>query len=292
MKKLITAIVLTKNEEIHISRCLSHLIKINALVKVVDSFSTDKTIEIAKEYSNVDVYQNSWINYAVQFNWGIENCNIDTPWVMRIDADEYMDEEFCNYILKEIENLPDDVTGIFVKRGNYFLNKSIEYGESDIYHLKIWRRGKASCENKWMDEHMITKEGRSVIARGRLIDHNLHSVSKFLEKHNSYATREAIDYFERYAPSGRDKENQSSGVSPTHNVKNLYYKFPIFIRPLIYYFYIMIFKRGIFGGLEGFIYHTIQKLGYRFVVDLKIYEAKYRFRTEGASPVEYLKKSL
>lgn len=291
-QKIITAIVLTKNEEVHISRCLENLQKIGAVVKIVDSFSTDRTIEIAQSYPDVDIYQNSWINYSEQFNWGIENCSINTPWVIRIDADEYMDDEFSEYILNEIKDLASDVTGIYVKRGNFFLGKPINFGEDDIYQLKIWRNGSAVCENKWMDEHMITNEGSSVTSKGLMIDNNLHSISRFLDKHNSYATREAIDYFERYAPLNHVTIPASIRVAPTHKVKNLYYRFPLFVRPLIYYLYIMFVKGGVLGGLETILYHTIQKLGYRFVVDLKIYEARRNCRGVELDPAEFLKKTL
>jgi glycosyltransferase involved in cell wall biosynthesis len=266
--------------------------KIGAVVKIVDSFSIDRTIEIAKSYPDVDIYQNLWVNYAEQFNWGIENCSIKTPWVMRIDADEYMDDELSEYILNEVKNLSSDVNGIYVKRGNYFLDKPINCGEDDVYHLKVWRNGTAFCENKWMDEHMVIQEGSVVTSKGLLIDHNLHSISRFLEKHNSYATREAIDYFERYEPSIQLTFSASSRVAPTHKVKNLYYRFPLFVRPLIYYLYIIFVKGGILGGLEVILYHTIQKLGYRFVVDLKIYEARRNCRDVGLDPVDYLKKCL
>ena len=76
----LTAIILTYNEEIHLERCLKSLKDICKDIVIVDSFSNDKTEEIAKEYG-ARFYQNKWINYATQFNWDIDNTEINTEWV-------------------------------------------------------------------------------------------------------------------------------------------------------------------------------------------------------------------
>ena len=89
----ISVIILTFNEEIHIKRCLDRVSPFVKIVFIIDSFSTDRTLEIAKEYKNVTVLQNKWTNYATQFNWGLENANIETEWVLRLDADEYLTQE-------------------------------------------------------------------------------------------------------------------------------------------------------------------------------------------------------
>ena len=92
MKRLdISVIILTYNEELHIRRCLDNVSNIAKDIFIIDSFSTDLTLQIAKEYSNVVVLQNKWENnYAKQFNWGVEHAPIKTEWVLRLDADEYL----------------------------------------------------------------------------------------------------------------------------------------------------------------------------------------------------------
>ena len=72
----VSVIILTFNEEIHIKRCLDRIASDVKEVFIIDSFSTDKTLEIAKEYANVIVLQNKWVNYAAQFNWALENAPI------------------------------------------------------------------------------------------------------------------------------------------------------------------------------------------------------------------------
>ena len=82
----LTAIVLTKNEEKNIVDCIQSLKGFAKRVVVVDSGSTDATVELAKELG-AEVYTHAFENYARQFNWGIENTNIDTKWILRLDAD-------------------------------------------------------------------------------------------------------------------------------------------------------------------------------------------------------------
>lgn len=285
---MITAIVLTKNESMHIDRCIKNLKKINAIIKIVDSGSNDETLELAKKFKDVDVYSNKWTNYATQFNWAINNCDIKTEWVFRVDADEYMDDKLIDFINKKISLIDKNVNGIYVKRGIYFLNKLVKYGNGNIFHLKIWRNGYAYCEKKWMDEHMILKSGDTIKTHGQLIDHNLKSITEFMVKHNSYATREAIDFFEKYSGN----KDTSKNNAPTHRQKSIYYRAPIFFRCVAYYFYILFFKRGIFDGVEGVAYHTIQKLFYRFLVDLKIHEARLHKKTTDENEIDFLIKNI
>ncbi|MBT8324190.1 MAG: glycosyltransferase, partial [Winogradskyella sp.] len=88
-KQDLSVIILTYNEEIHIKRCIESVGQIASSIFVVDSFSTDKTIEIAKGL-NANVIQHTWENsHAKQFNWALDNLPIKTKWVLKLDADEY-----------------------------------------------------------------------------------------------------------------------------------------------------------------------------------------------------------
>ena len=92
-KKSITAIILTKNEELNIERCIKSVSPFVNRIVVVDSGSTDKTLEIAKTLG-ADIYVHEpFVHYAKQFNWAIDNTDIKTQWIYRIDADEIVTEE-------------------------------------------------------------------------------------------------------------------------------------------------------------------------------------------------------
>lgn len=283
---MLTAIVLAKNEEIHIERCLNNLAKIDCRVKLVDSGSSDKTLDIAKNYPNVDIFFNPWINYAAQFNWAIENCGIDTEWVMRIDADEYMDDGLINFIRNSLKQVKGSVAGISVQRSLVFLGRKVRHGSGKVFHLKIWRRGLAVCENKWMDEHMVLREGEILTIDSCLIDHNLKPITDFISKHNGYATREAIDYFEKYM--AQKEKSEGVGQAPTHMAKSFYYKTPIFLRCFLLFVYSLTLRLGFLDGFRGVLYHALQKLVYRFIVDVKIYEANLNKKLTGEPEVSFL----
>ena len=90
----VTFIILTKNEEINLPDCLKSIEGFAKRAVVVDSGSSDKTCEIAKEMG-ADVYFHPFENYARQFNWGIDNTNITTKWTFRLDADERLTPKLC-----------------------------------------------------------------------------------------------------------------------------------------------------------------------------------------------------
>ena len=84
----ITAIILTYNEEIHLARCINSILQLTKDIVVIDSYSTDKTLEIAKNFG-AKVLQRAWENnHSKQLNWGLSQLPLDTDWVIRIDADE------------------------------------------------------------------------------------------------------------------------------------------------------------------------------------------------------------
>ena len=160
-KPSLTALVLTYNEEMHLRRCLESLKDICEEIVIIDSFSKDETENIAKEFG-ASFYQNPFVNHAVQLNWGLENAEINTDWVIRVDADEYISKELASSIKSELPNLKNTITGIRVKRLMYFFNKPLKKaGMYPIWHLKLWRTGKAMCEQRWMDERMKLSTGET-----------------------------------------------------------------------------------------------------------------------------------
>lgn len=139
MKNLqtIAAIILTKDEEKHISRCIKSLKGVCEEIFVIDCFSTDNTKSIA-ESLGANVYQHPWKNYATQFNWGLHNCPIKADWIWRIDADEYLDKNLGDNVKKAISECAEDVNGIYVRKRIDLMGKPLMYGGGyPSYHLKV-----------------------------------------------------------------------------------------------------------------------------------------------------------
>ena len=103
----LSVIILTGNEEVHIKRCLDRICDIAKEVFIIDCFSSDNTLEIASKYPEVTILQNKWVNYASQFNWALENAEIKTSWILRLDADEYLADETKDRLLKELPEMSE-----------------------------------------------------------------------------------------------------------------------------------------------------------------------------------------
>ena len=158
----IAVIILTRNECAHLERLLSNLKLLGCQIYVVDSFSTDATVALAQAGGAV-VKQHAFVNYAQQFQWALDNLPIETEWVMRLDADELLTSELIVEIGQKLSKLPLDVTGINLKRRHIFMGQWIRHGgRYPLVLLRIWRKGAAKIEQRWMDEHMVLLRGHSV----------------------------------------------------------------------------------------------------------------------------------
>lgn len=274
----LAVIILTHNEERHILRALASVAKIAAEVFVVDSFSSDRTVELARA-QGATVLQNRFINYAKQFQWALENAPITASWIMRLDADEIIEADLGARIRDELPRLSNEVVGINLKRKHIFLGRWIRHGgRYPLLLLRIWRRGHGRIEDRWMDEHMILWGGQTVTFDGGFADHNLNDLTFFTDKHNKYATREAIDVInERHHLFERDVDLISEEGSRQAAIKRwikerLYNRIPYQISAPAYFLFRLIFQLGFLDGKEGLVYHGLQGLWYRFLVGAKVEE--------------------
>lgn len=293
----IAAIILTKNEELHIERCIASLRGVCDEVFVVDSFSTDRTVEIAKKLG-AQVFQNAWKNYATQFNWALANCPIKSDWLWRIDADEYLSGGLGEAVKKRIDGADEAVNGFYVRKKIVFMGRELLHGGwYPSYHLKVWKRGFGDCEDKWMDEHIRVFSGRTdVVEVGDQVDDNLNSLTWWTEKHNGYATREMVDMLSIEYDLRKEEEVEPKFFGTEEQrkrwLKIKYVKFPLFVRPFLNFVLRYIFKGGFLDGKQGLVWHFLQGFWYRFLVDAKIYEVKKKFNWNDVEIANYLKKTF
>lgn len=284
----LTVIILTKNEEKNIEKCIKSFRGCAKRFVVVDSYSNDQTEEICR-HLGVDFYQHQWKDYASQLNWGIQNTNIDTAWIMRMDSDEELLPELAEEIESKLDKLSENVSGIILKRRLIFMGRWIKHGgRYPEYLLRIWRTGTAICEQKIMDEHMLLKSGETVTFQYDLQDNNQKDLEWWTAKHNWYSNREVLDHQMFLAGEQRTANSQdNSGTSleaggtstkqaeQKRKVKNGgYYRLPKFSRAHLYFIYRYYFRLGFLDGPEGKIFHFLQAYWYRFLVDAKMYECE------------------
>ena len=285
----LSAVVLTFNEEIHIARCIDSLRGVADEVFVIDSHSTDRTREIAKA-RGATVLSNRFINHARQFNWALDNAPLSGAWCLRIDADEYLSNELRASIQKVIqEGAPTEVDGYYLARAITFLGRKIKWsGFYPLWTLRLFRTGRGRCEERWMDEH-IHVAGHAAKLRGDLVDENLKGLEWWIDKHNAYATKEAIEMLNiRHGFLRRPAAKLNNGTKRFLK-ERVYAKLPAGLRAGLYFFYRYVVMLGILDGRAGFYWCFFQGFWYRLLVDAKAAEIEARAAAEGCSIADAIK---
>lgn len=289
----IAALILTYNEEKHITRCINSLKDVCEEIFVIDSFSKDKTVEISK-ILGAKVYQHPFENQARQFNWAINNCPTTSDWIWRVDADEYIEPALAKKVVTFLPHVSPDVNGIYVNKKIVFMGRPLLHGGwYPAQQIKIIRKGYGASEDKWMDEHLIIFSGTTISIDGDQTDENLNDLSWWTQKHNNYSNREAVNML--LMEYGMDKQGEEvaskffgTDAERKRWLKMKYVRAPLFLRPFINFFIRYILKAGFLDGKQGFIWHFLQGFWYRFLVDAKIYEIKKQFSFNDEKIKQYL----
>lgn len=287
----ISVIILTYNEEIHLERCLNNAKKFAKEIFIVDSFSTDKTVEIAQRMG-AKVYQHAWENYSKQFNWGLQNLPIQTEWVWRMDADEYLSEELINELNQKLPQLPQGTNAFTVPCLRIFMGKYIKHGIIPLILLRLFKIKYATCENRYMDEHIAISEGIIGSLNNPFYDDNLNDLTWWTNKHNGYASREAIDLLltEYNLLPQNTVVNSGENATNVRKKKLKYIKLPLFWRCFAFFFLRYFIRGGFLDGKEGFLWHFLQGFWYRALADAKVYEIKKKFNFNEEAIKDYLKE--
>ncbi|HEV7347245.1 glycosyltransferase family 2 protein [Telluribacter sp.] len=272
----LSVIILSHNESKHIERCIKSLLPLTDKIFIVDSYSTDDTVQLATQLGAM-VVQNSWVSYAFQFNYGIQHNPFQTKWLMRMDADEYITSELADELNRRLTDLPENISGLYVKRRVLFMNKWIKNGGYyPTWLLRVWQNGQGICEELWMDEHIKLSQGDTLNLEHDIVDHNLNNLTWWTQKHNNYAIREVIDLLNiKY--NFDEKETVTPAFWGTQEQRKRYLKvryasLPLFTRPVMYFLFRYFIKLGFLDGTKGLIWHFLQGFWYRFLVDAKVYE--------------------
>lgn len=275
----ITAIILTKDEELHIERCIRSVQQVCRKVLVIDSFSTDRTCQIATSLG-AEVVQHPFSNQAEQFNWAIDTLSIDTQWLWRVDADEIIEEGLARIAERELPLLPATVNGVYVNKKIVFMNRPLLHGGwYPAQQIKLVRKGFGRSEDKEMDEHLVVLSGETVSWDGDQTDWNLKPLDWWWHKHEGYAKREAhmqVTAWERQKQEAATVKGRlfGNGAERKRWMKNLYAHCPLYVRPIIYFVGRYILLGGFLDGYAGWYWHTRQGLKYRMLVDREIGKLK------------------
>lgn len=267
-----TAIILTKNEEKNIVKCLESMKGFAKRCVVVDSGSTDNTVKLARQ-CGADVYFNEFEYYAQQFNWGIDNTDIDTEWIIRLDADEVFPNELCREIEDIIKrNQNTNMNGIILQAHLYFMGKMLRHGVRTKRKMMLFKKKYGRIEDRRRDAHSIISEGTTEHARNMFIHYDYKDIDSFIRRYNWYATREMQDYVD--FTKGKDIKISGDKIIEKQRKKKfgIYYKAPKYIRAVFWFLYNYIWRLGFLDGKAGFLFLFLDNFWYRTIVDAKIDE--------------------
>ncbi len=271
----LTVIILTRDERLHMARCLERLAPLEAKrVLVVDCHSADGTQEIARSHG-AEVVEHDWPgNQAEQFNWAIDHCGIDTEWILRMDADEYLLPKAIEEVKETLSTLPEPVSALTFPLARTWMRHPVSHGVGAVILTRLFRRGKARYGIQLMDEHLQV-DGEIRPLKHQLVDDNLNDLEWWTKKHLNYALREALDLLRmEYAPAEAEGAWLNANASAKRMKKSKYARLPLFWRSFAYFLYRFVLKGGFLDGRVGFTWNFFQGWWYRAMVDARIVEIK------------------
>ena len=274
MKELpdLTVLILTYNEEINLPNALDNLEGFAKDVVVLDSFSTDRSPNIAKEFG-ARVFQRRFDDFSRQRNYALTQISYTTEWIFILDADEMLTDELKEEICETVKSTHLDA--FFVKRRFFWMGQWIKRGYYPTWLLRLGRVGTLVCDERPINEHLVCITGKVGRLREDFIDHNKKSLSDWLDKHNRYSSLEAQVLLE----SGSPCENYRFFANQYERKRwirvKIWNRLPPLVRPFLYFFYRYCIRLGFLDGKKAFAYHFLHAFFYRMIIDLKYLEKKW-----------------
>ncbi len=294
MKAPLSVIILTYNEEVNVECALESVKDWTGEIIIVDSFSTDRTLDICRKYTD-KIYEHPFENHGKQVNWALDHVPVENNWILQLDADESITPELARELCDLLPALPENVTGLYLKRRVYFMGRWIRHGDFyPIWLLRIFRKSKARNE-EFEEDRVVLLEGKALRAKHDFIDYNRRGLSLWIDKHNLWAINEMRDMLalsrEGEGPTFSIKPRLFSSQDERRRwiKKHLYSRHPLFLRAFLHFFYRYVLRLGFLDGREGLIFHFLQGCWYRFLVDAKIFEARKSGLREAQIKRDYVK---
>jgi glycosyltransferase involved in cell wall biosynthesis len=263
-------VILTYNSELSLAETLQSVISLSDDIHVVDSFSTDSSVQIARSY-RAKVVEHAFENYGTQRNWAIASLPFKYNWQLHLDADERVTPG----LRQEIMNLKEEacINGFYLPRLLHFLGKPIRHGGMyPTWHMRLFKSGFGKCESRKYDQHFYVTSGRTVQLKGHMIDDIRMSLSEWTIRHNRWSDAEVEEQGTGNGQSTIKGRLSGNPVEKKRFWRGLYEQCPLFVRPFGLFFYRYIVRLGFLDGAAGFIFFVLQTFWFRFLIDSKLLE--------------------
>jgi glycosyltransferase involved in cell wall biosynthesis len=273
----VSAIILTFNEEANLGDALESVVGWADAVFVVDSFSMDRTVEIALSYKErgVAVVQHGFEDYGAQWAWALARLPLRSEWVLKLDADERVTPEFKAALAVALPNADASVGGFAFRRQIEFLGRPLRFGgHLENADTRLWRRGRVRVEARTVNEHMLV-DGKVGQLTATVRHCNAKDLTHWIDKHNRYSSLEA-----QYALAGSAASEVESRLfgSPEQRRKwfrGVHRRMPF--RNSLYFLYRVVLRAGFLDGWPGVSYAFL-RAAYMHWIDLKAKEARLSCR--------------
>jgi glycosyltransferase involved in cell wall biosynthesis len=280
-KAPVSIIILTYNEEANIQACLQSVQDLTEEVFLVDSFSNDKTLEIAQQYTK-NIFQNPWTHYAGQRQWALQNLPFSNEWIFFLDADE----RFTSVLIKEITQVVNSEMqkplkgGYYVPRKFIFLGRQIRWGgcQGGLKELRLCNRRHLSIGERAGHEVYISDKDVGSLSEP-MVHEDKKPLSAWIDRHNKYSSSQALFL----ANSDEDQSQRMQGLNFSLDRKlylkekfrqNVWHKLPVGVRPALLFINKYFLRLGFLDGIAGFIYHFLHEFWFPLLVDAKLLELK------------------
>jgi glycosyltransferase involved in cell wall biosynthesis len=274
----LSVLILARNEERNLEDCLKTLTGWCRDIHLVDSFSTDATVPIAESY-HVQVHRHAFEGHTKQRTWALKNVPFENEWLLALDADHRVTPELRDELIRTFASPPQGVDGFYVKRRQIFRGRWLRHGGYyPKYMLKIIRRDKAFLDDLEFDYRFYV-EGPTAHLKHDILEANRNedSIAFFVEKHNRFATEQAVEELKRRREAVDYLVPASFFGNPdqrTLRLKKIWYGLPLYLRPFLLFFYRYFLRLGFLDGKEGFIFFFLQSFWFRLLVDIRIEELR------------------
>lgn len=259
----------TYNEEPNVRRAIESVLGWAAQVFVVDSFSKDRTVEIARSCPQVEVHQHAFENYSKQWNWALDNLPIRATWVMILAADEAVPPQTREEIERALASAPAEVAAFQMWWKLIFMGRWLKHMSGRAYNVRIWRRGRSRFEDRAVNEHAIV-DGQVRRIEEPLIHDDRKGISAWVWRHNRYSTMEAQEHVKSI---GTVRAQPSTTVRL--GGKEAFRRFlkdrvwPLVpFKPLAYFLYLYVLRLGFLDGWQGLAYARLRWF-YYYLIELK-----------------------
>ncbi len=272
---LVSVVILTYNEELNLPDCLVSLRGLPCEVFVVDSGSTDATCDIARA-AGATVVGHPFENYSAQRNWAQQNLPLNSDWVLHLDADERLTPEAVAEIAAVLRNPQSGVDGYMFRKRTVFMGRWIRHGgHYPSYHLRLFRKDRGQCEHRLYDQHFVVN-GETATLNNDYIDVLTADLNQWTARHLRWAQLEAEEAMSQVCEHGRVEARAfGNPIERRRWLRESFYgRWPLFVRPFVYWLYRYFLRLGFLDGPEGLVFHFLQGCWFRLMIDVRLYELR------------------